>query len=217
MSNIKNNDYLTIKKINQYFSKPINFMFSVTDTKQFPPSNKIEICFLGRSNVGKSSLINKIFQRKRLTYTSNKPGCTQYINYYNFNNYLYFVDLPGYGYSKIPKNIYKNIRLLMYSYLYNRVTLRRVFLLIDARYGFKKNDCEIMDFLDQCSIPYQIILSKIDKLKKNELKLCQLRIKEKIFQQKAALTTLLKTSSKKLIGIDSIRIEISHIIENYSK
>lgn len=123
-----------------------------------------EIAFAGRSNVGKSSLINALTGRKGLAKTSNTPGRTQQLNYFNLADKLFLVDLPGYGFAKAPENLVKQWQKMIFAYLQGRVNLKRVFLLIDSRHGIKKVDREIMEMLDKAAVTYQIILTKSDKI-----------------------------------------------------
>src|SRR5690606_12655678 len=126
------------------FSRPVTFMLGVAQLEQLPPEDKIEICLAGRSNVGKSSLFNAITGRKDMARTSNTPGRTQQLNYFDLDGALNIVDLPGYGFAKAPKDIVDTWQNVIKQYLRGRVTLRRVFVLIDSRHGFMKADLEMM-------------------------------------------------------------------------
>ena len=158
-----------LKKGRELFNKRCDFVLSVANLKQLPPDNKEEIAFAGRSNVGKSSLINALFGQRKLAKTSSTPGRTQQLNYFNLDDKIYVVDLPGYGFAKAPKDIVKSWQQLINTYLVGRANLRRVFLLIDSRHGIKKIDSEIMDMLDKAAVTYQIVLTKIDKISTKEL------------------------------------------------
>ena len=160
---------LRLKKGKELFNKKCDFVLSVANLKQLPADNLEEIAFAGRSNVGKSSLINALFGQRKLAKTSSTPGRTQQLNYFNLDNRLYVVDLPGYGFAKAPKDIVQNWQKLINTYLVGRANLRRVFLLIDSRHGIKKIDEEIMDMLDKAAVTYQIVLTKIDKISAKEL------------------------------------------------
>ena len=140
----------------ELFNKKCDFVLSVANLNQLPDGDRVEVAFAGRSNVGKSSLINALFGQKKLAKTSSTPGRTQQLNYFNLDDKLYLVDLPGYGFAKAPKDIVKNWQKLINSYLVGRATLRRVFLLIDSRHGIKKIDEEIMEMLDKAAVTYQI-------------------------------------------------------------
>ena len=137
---------------NAQFTRPCNFVISVADLVQLPESDFDEVAFAGRSNVGKSSLINALFNQTKLAKTSSTPGRTQQLNFFNFDNKLYLVDLPGYGYAKAPEKLVKQWQVVLKTYLRGRPTLRRVFLLIDSRHGLKKEDREIMKLLDRKSV-----------------------------------------------------------------
>ena len=141
------------------------FVLGVASLNQLPPDDQMEeIAFAGRSNVGKSSLINALTGRKGLAKTSNTPGRTQQLNYFNLADKLFLVDLPGYGFAKAPENLVKQWQKMIFAYLQGRVNLKRVFLLIDSRHGIKKVDREIMEMLDKAAVTYQIILTKSDKI-----------------------------------------------------
>ena len=146
------------------FTKPCNFMLSVAQLNQLPDADRSEIAFAGRSNVGKSSLINALFNQKKLAKTSATPGRTQQLNFFNFDNKLYLVDLPGYGYAQAPEKLVKQWQKVLKDYLRGRPNLRRVFLLIDSRHGIKAEDLEIMKLLNESAVVYQVILTKIDKI-----------------------------------------------------
>ena len=139
---------------------------SVAKLEQLPTANLPEIAFAGRSNVGKSSIINATTMQKGLAKTSNTPGRTQQLNFFNFEDKMHLVDLPGYGYAKAPESMVKQWQKIIMSYLQGRVNLKRVFLLIDSRHGIKKVDEEIMEMLDKAAVTYQIVLTKIDKIGK---------------------------------------------------
>src|SRR5580704_16999282 len=134
----------------------------------FPAGDLPEISFLGRSNVGKSSLINALVGRKGLAFTSNTPGRTQTINFYRINGSLYFVDLPGYGYARVPKELAGEWRGLIESYLLNRKTLDLSFLILDARRGWMERDLQLKQWLDLHNRRYQVIATKMDKLNQSE-------------------------------------------------
>ena len=136
------------------FTRPCNFVISVGNLVQLPESDFDEVAFAGRSNVGKSSLINALFNQTKLAKTSSTPGRTQQLNFFNFDNKLYLVDLPGYGYAKAPEKLVKQWQVVLKTYLRGRPTLRRVFLLIDSRHGLKKEDRDIMKLLDESAVTY---------------------------------------------------------------
>ena len=141
------------------------FIISAAWPEQFPQEGLPEVAFLGRSNVGKSSLLNSLVSQKGLAYTSARPGCTQTINFYNVDSKLRFVDLPGYGYAKVPKGFKDAWRELIDSYLSKRNSLELCFIVIDARRGWMEMDLELRDWLEFHGRPYEVVVTKIDKLK----------------------------------------------------
>ena len=151
------------------FRQPVNFVLSVASLAQLPLTEMGEVAFAGRSNVGKSSIINALFNQKKLAKTSNTPGRTQQLNYFNLNDSIHIVDLPGYGYAEAPEKLVKQWQKLIFDYLRGRVNLKRVFLLIDSRHGLKKVDKEVMEMLDKAAVTYQIVLTKADKVSTKEL------------------------------------------------
>lgn len=201
-----------LKKGVELFNKKCDFVLSVANLKQLPPDNLEEIAFAGRSNVGKSSLINALFGQRKLAKTSSTPGRTQQLNYFNLDNKLYVVDLPGYGFAKAPKDIVKNWQRLINTYLVGRANLRRVFLLIDSRHGIKKIDEEIMDMLDKAAVTYQIVLTKIDKISGNELEKVLTATRATLEKHTAAHVTILKTSSEKNLFLDELKAEVADLV-----
>ena len=195
------------------FLQPCDFMLSVAQLGQLPDADRAEIAFAGRSNVGKSSLINALFNQKKLAKTSATPGRTQQLNFFDFDGKLYLVDLPGYGYAKAPEKLVKQWQLVLKDYLRGRPNLRRVFLLIDSRHGIKKEDADIMKMLDEAAVVYQIVLTKIDKISNAELQKVQTAIGAEIKAHAAAMPDILITSSEKKIGLDWCRAEICSLME----
>ena len=201
----------------QYFARPWVFVIGVPTIKFLPPQGPIEVAFAGRSNVGKSSLINALVNQKGLARTSNTPGRTQELNYFVPDGFsgesddlppIAIVDMPGYGYAKAPKSQVEKWTRLIFSYLRGRSTLRRAFLLIDARHGLKKNDLEVMEMLDVAAVSYQIVLTKSDKIKPPALKALQTNIKQQICKRPASYPIILATSSQKHDGLDELRAQI---------
>ena len=197
-----------LKSAEAQFTRPITFMLSVARLEQLPDDDYAEIAFAGRSNVGKSSLINALFNQKKLAKTSSTPGRTQQLNFFNFDNKLYLVDLPGYGYAEAPEKLVKQWQNILKTYLRGRPNLRRVFLLIDSRRGIKKEDLEIMKMLDEAAVSYQIILTKIDKISATELAKTLSQTSAEIAKHAAALPDIVVTSSEKKIGLDMCKAEI---------
>lgn len=197
-----------LKKGIELFNKRCDFILSVASLKQLPLDDKVEVAFAGRSNVGKSSLINALFGQRKLAKTSSTPGRTQQLNYFNLNDKVYIVDLPGYGFAKAPKDIVKNWQNLINTYLVGRANLRRVFVLIDSRHGIKKIDEEIMDMLDKAAVTYQIVLTKTDKISEKELNKILDDTNKKIEKHTAAYVTIIATSSEKNLGLDELKAEV---------
>ena len=196
----------------ELFNKKCDFVLSVANLNQLPDGDRVEVAFAGRSNVGKSSLINALFGQKKLAKTSSTPGRTQQLNYFNLDDKLYLVDLPGYGFAKAPKDIVKNWQKLINSYLVGRATLRRVFLLIDSRHGIKKIDEEIMEMLDKAAVTYQIVLTKIDKISTKELEKVLTATDRILREHTAAHDTILKTSSEKNLYLDELKAETADLL-----
>ena len=187
------------------FRRPIDFLKGVVNVDGLPAADRPEIAFAGRSNVGKSSLINALCRRKSLARTSNTPGRTREINFFTVEEEAYLVDMPGYGFAKVPKDLVAGWTRLIERYLRGRDTLKRTFLLIDARHGIKKNDLEIMQKLDQAAQLYQIVLTKADKLKLGERERRLADVQQKITKHPACFPLVLMTSSEKNWGIEALR------------
>lgn len=199
-------DYIETGRL--LFARPVEFMLSVVSLDQLPPANLPEVCFAGRSNVGKSSLINALTNQKGLARASNTPGRTRELNYFNASDRIRLVDLPGYGYARASKADIARWTKLTREFLAGRVGLRRVFLLIDSRHGLKDGDKDIMSMLDETAVIYQIILTKIDKLKKDELEKVTRKTQTAIAKRPAAHPDIISTSSAKKKGLEIIRAEI---------
>jgi GTP-binding protein len=179
--------------------KQVEFFGSFAEAKTFPKSKLPEIAFLGRSNVGKSSLINSLLGMERFAKTSNTPGKTQRINFYIINNYFFFVDLPGYGYAKVAKAIQKQWQPWIESYLQKRENLILNILLIDSRHLPFKNDVLMKEWLEYYHLPYIIVLTKIDKSKNNQIIACEKAIKPLIQEHKIIRFSAKTNEGKKLI------------------
>ena len=191
------------------FARDVTFMLSAVSLETLPPARLPEICFAGRSNVGKSSLINALTNRKGLARASNTPGRTRELNYFNVDERLFIVDLPGYGYAKASKSDIARWTKLTRKFLFGRASLRRVFLLIDSRHGLKDSDTELMAMLDETAVTYQLILTKIDKLKKGELAKVTEKTEKAIAKRPAAFPKIIYTSSQTNNGLDLLRVEIA--------
>lgn len=191
------------------FARDVTFMLSAVSLDTLPPARLPEICFAGRSNVGKSSLINALTNRKGLARASNTPGRTRELNYFNVDERLFVVDLPGYGYAKASKSDIARWTKLTREFLFGRASLRRVFLLIDSRHGVKDSDLELMGMLDETAVTYQIVMTKVDKLKKGELEKVFGKTLKVIARRPAAFPQIICTSSEKKRGLDELRAEIA--------
>lgn len=190
------------------FARDVTFMLSAVSLDTLPPARLPEICFAGRSNVGKSSLINALTNRKGLARASNTPGRTRELNYFNVDERLFIVDLPGYGYAKASKADIARWTKLTRQFLFGRASLRRVFLLIDSRHGMKESDLELMGMLDETAVTYQVVMTKVDKLKKGELEKVLAKTQKAIAKRPAAFPNIICTSSEKKNGLDELRAEI---------
>lgn len=190
------------------FARPATFVLGCAKIEQLPDPDLPEIAFAGRSNVGKSSLINALVGMHKLARASNEPGRTREVNFFDLDGRMRLVDLPGYGWAKASKGEVKRFQNLGRDYLRGRVTLKRVYLLIDARHGLKKVDDEALDALDLAAVSYQIVLTKADKLKKGEAEKVQAATLKAIAKRPAAYPVVAVTSSEKGSGIPELRAEI---------
>ncbi len=190
------------------FARPVDFVKSVVGLEHLPDASLPELCFAGRSNVGKSSLINALCNQKGLARASNTPGRTRELNYFNLSDRLYLVDLPGYGYARASKTDIAHWTKLTRDFLRGRAPLRRVFVLIDSRRGIMEADIEVIAMLDEAAVPYQIVLTKTDKLKKGQLDKVVVASQQKIAKRPAAHPDILVTSAEKKSGLDDLRAEI---------
>ena len=191
------------------FTQSCEFIIGCARLDQVPNSDFPEIAFAGRSNVGKSSLINALVGQKTLARTSNTPGRTQQINFFDLGERLMIADLPGYGYARAPKAQVRQWTHLVESYLVGRANLRRILVLVDARHGLKDNDRSVMMILDKAAQPYQIVLTKGDKIKPRPLADLKARIELETATHPAAHPVTMVTSSQKGTGIAELRAELA--------
>ena len=197
-----------LEKGRKLFAGDCDFIAGVTSLDNLLPMSLPEVAVVGRSNVGKSSLMNAITGRNSLARTSHTPGRTQQLNFFNLGDHLFLVDLPGYGYAKASKKKVAAWNALIRQYLSGRRTLQRVCVLVDSRHGLKETDLEIMKMLDEVAVTYIIVLTKIDKIKTQELDACKSKIEEVIKTHPAAFPYIFETSSAKGIGFDVLRAEL---------
>ena len=200
------------EKAKALFAQGTSFVLGVAKLEQLPLCEWPEAAFAGRSNVGKSSIINAVTGQKGLAKTSNTPGRTQQLNYFNLADKIHLVDLPGYGFAQAPEQVVKQWQKVIFAYLQGRVNLKRVFLLIDSRHGIKKVDQYIMEMLDKAAVTYQIVLTKTDKISAKTLAEVKKKTEAEAEKHAAAYVKVLATSSEKNIGIDELRAEISSLI-----
>ena len=204
-------DALTAEAARKLFAGGAEFLKGVVAMDGLPPADRPEVCFAGRSNAGKSTLINALTGRKALARASNTPGRTQEINYFTIGESHYLVDLPGYGYAEAPVAVVKKWQALLKAYLSGRATLRRAFVLIDARHGAKQVDEEIMSLLDTSAVPFQVVLTKADKVKDKDRAAALERTRTALARHPAAYPELILTSSEKGDGIATLRAAIAGI------
>jgi GTP-binding protein len=191
------------------FAGPVTFVKGVVAMSGLPPADRLEVCFAGRSNVGKSSLINALTGRKTLARASNTPGRTQEINYFAMGDTRYLVDLPGYGYAEAPLAVVEKWQRLLRAYLAGRQTLRRAFVLIDTRHGVKAVDEEILQLLDRSAVTFQAVLTKADKVSLAEREATIEKVRSALAKHPAAYPELVVTSSEKGDGIETLRAIIA--------
>jgi GTP-binding protein len=195
------------------FARPFVFVKGCVRIADLPPADRLEVAFAGRSNVGKSSLINALVGMKDLARTSNTPGRTQELNIFEGGEgALRIVDMPGYGFAQAPRDKVQAWTKLIHSYLTGRPNLRRVYVLVDGRHGVKANDLSVMNELDTSAVSYQIVLTKADKPSVTELQEAEAATRAAIAKRPAAHPELIVTSSETRFGIDVLRAEIARLV-----
>jgi len=194
------------------FAGQTEFVKGVVAMSGLPDADRMEVCFAGRSNVGKSTLINALTGHKALARASNTPGRTQEINFFTAGEGHYLVDLPGYGYANAPLPIVEKWQRLLKQYLSGRQTLRRAFVLIDARHGVKKVDHEIMSLLDSSAVTFQCVLTKVDKVKLVDREKVLDQVRGELSKHPAAFPEMVVTSSEKGDGIETLRAIIATLV-----
>lgn len=202
-------DALARERGRKLFAGEVAFLKGVVAMDGLPPPDRIEVCFAGRSNVGKSSLINALTGRKNLARASNTPGRTQEINYFTTPDGPYLVDLPGYGYAEAPLAIVQKWQRLLKAYLAGRQTLRRAFVLIDTRHGVKAVDDEILTLLDKSAVTFQVVLTKADKVSEQDCEKTLQQVRAALARHPAAYPEIVLTSSEKGDGIETLRALIA--------
>ena len=191
------------------FAGPVDFLKGVVAMVHMPPADRLEVCFAGRSNVGKSSLINALTGRKNLARASNTPGRTQEINFFTLGEERYLVDLPGYGYAEAPVAVVAKWQALLKQYLAGRQTLRRAFVLIDTRHGVKDVDEEILTLLDKSAVTFQVVMTKADKVNAATREANIAQVQAALKKHPAAYPEIVLTSSEKGEGIEALRAIIA--------
>ena len=205
----------TIETGRLLFARPFTFVKGAVRIADLPEMDRVEIAFAGRSNVGKSSLINALAGTSALARTSNTPGRTQELNIFESTDKpLRIVDMPGYGFAQAPKDKVAAWTRLIHAYLTGRATLRRVYVLVDARHGPKAHDLTVMNELDRAAVSYQVVLTKADKLLARELEQTIAATSAAIAKRPAAHPELIVTSSQKGDGIQLLRTEIAALLES---
>ena len=206
---LEEQDAAAIEAGRQLFAQETTFLKGVVDIGGLPTPDRFEVCFAGRSNVGKSSLINALTGRKGLARSSNTPGRTQEINFFTLAEQHYLVDLPGYGFANAPIKVVDKWQRLLKAYLAGRANLRRAFVLIDARHGVKPVDEDILLLLDSSAVTFQVVLTKADKVKENDRDSVLSQVRSALAKHPAAFPNMILTSSEKGDGIATLRAVIA--------
>jgi len=207
-------DSETLDAANVLFRHPCTFVKGVVNVAGLPSDALPEVAFAGRSNVGKSSLLNALVGQKALARTSNTPGRTREVNYFLLDESAYLVDLPGYGYARAAKTEVAGWNKLIQDYLRGRASLRRVFLLIDARHGLKESDKPTLELMDTSAVSYQAVLTKADKVKAGELEAVIERTQKELSKHPAAYPKIIATSARKSTGLPELRAAILTLMQD---
>lgn len=194
------------------FARDADFIWAATSVENLPPMKGLEIAFVGRSNVGKSSLVNALTGRKTLARVSHTPGRTQQLNFFDISGIFTLVDMPGYGFAAVAKDKVKAWTNLINAYLRGRANLARVFVLIDSRHGLKDLDTSLLDSLDKAAVSYQIVLTKADAPKAEELAARLEETRLAIARRPAAFPSIVTTSSRSKEGVEELRAGIARLL-----
>lgn len=202
-----------LERARKLFAGEARFLRGTPDMLHLPPMEGVEVAFAGRSNVGKSSLVNALTNRNALARTSHTPGRTQELNFFKIGERFTLVDMPGYGYAAAPEDKVKAWTKTVQEYLRGRANLARVYLLIDSRHGLKPVDLDVLDMLDKAAVSYQIVLTKVDELKKDGIAACIDKTKAALAKRPAAFPVVIPTSSRTIAGVADLRAAILELLD----
>lgn len=206
-----------VEKGRLIFAGAADFKWAAVDVSGLPPMKLTEIAFAGRSNVGKSSLVNALTGRKALARTSHTPGRTQQLNFFDIGNHFTLVDMPGYGYAKVSKSKVEAWTKTILDYLRGRANLARVYVLIDGRHGVKDVDRDLLNLLDSAAVSYALVLTKLDEIKKADVDSTIATVKLEIAKRPAAYPHIIFTSSHTGEGIPELRAAIALLLDQRQK